>query len=168
MSVDDLIGIEINDDKATKTGTYEYGYRCVYGSIVMPSSSTKDIEYEYKIKILKSSGTGIDIGIGIDDAKCKNNDKDFVGNDNTENYAYYSVFGSIYNKRISQAGRGEKYGEKYGEGDIISMCYNPYKETLLFSKNDVDQGEINNIVASQGLEYRLCVFLPGNASVQLL
>ena len=54
-------------------------------------------------------------------------------------------------------------GEKFGTGDIISMCYNPYHKTLPFAKNDKEQGVIEDVISGKDLEYRLCVFLGGGS-----
>ena len=168
-----LKGVELDNDRnvANKTGPNNDGpYDCftIYGSIIMPSKSKKDIDYKYKIKILDPGNYWFHIAIGIDDAKCKNQHTDFCGNNETEHCGYYGGFGSIYNKIIPSAGQGKKYGEEYGKDDVISICYNPYKQTLQFEKNGVDQGIIRDIATNKDLEYRISVLLPGTACVQLL
>ena len=61
----------------------------------------------------------------------------------------------------------QNYGESFGPGDVITVCYNPFKRTLIFYKNDVDQGEIKNIEARDDLSYRLCIYLGWKGSVTL-
>eukprot|EP00483_Globobulimina_turgida_P008203 UN08219 len=151
-------GIEFNQD-ATVACKKTHAVHSIYGSIVMASKCDIDMDYTCEIQIIEKSMSQPGISIGIDDAEQANIDKDFAGRDNTENYGYYSIFGTIYNHKTDISGRGDEYGETYTEGDIISMCYNPYHHTLSFAKNNDDQGVINNIVARDGLEYRLCIFL---------
>eukprot|EP01084_Bolivina_argentea_P244879 410141_1 len=126
-----------------------------YGSIVMPSISHVNIEYKFRIKIL----TAIDaICIGMDSADCAHINSDFAGQTETYNYAYFNMNGQQYNWNLGMTS-ASIYGEPYVEGNIITMCYNPFHATLRFKRNDVDQGIIKNIYANKNHKYRLAVYL---------
>ena len=127
---------EINENgtKVThkkKKGRYEPN--SCYGSVVMPSINNVNIEYKYKIKIVKFDSNE-HICVGVDDAKCINTDADFSGNQDTKNYAYYKS-GNLFDHTTGTFS-GKLYGDAFDKGDIIEMCYNPYKSTLLFILNE--------------------------------
>ena len=98
--------------------------------------------------------------------ECHHSNDDFAGNSVTVNYAYYKK-GSLFMNGLSNA---KAYGEGFGEGDVITMCYNPFKRILTFYKNDVNQGDIEDIESRKDLSYRLCIYLgwKGSVSLQLL
>ena len=132
----------------------------------MASISDIDIEYKYKIKIVEQ---GDCFAIGIDDAKCMNLNDDWVGNYWTRNYAYYGKEGTLFSQETGRL-QGVDYGEKYGTGDVITVCYNPCKSTLAFYKNDRNQGVIHNVDQHEDLSYRLCFLMAYDESscMQLL
>lgn len=149
----------IDEDKTTVTCVRDDSFvsrpNCCYGSVIMPSISCKDIEYKYKVKIVKGDDH---IAIGIDDAKCQNTDADYAGIAKTKNYAYYNKEGTLFS-HATGAIVGAKYGQKFAEGDVITVCYNPYKARLLFYKNDKCQGVIDDVYADDNLSYRLCILM---------
>ena len=125
----------------------------------MPPPLDIDLEYEYKVKILKNPDPDDrNMSIGIDDAKCLHLENDFAGKRNTKNYGIYGQTGSIYSHNSGDRGAGTAYGIGYGEDDVITMKYNPYRRHLSFSVNDRDQGIIKDIYGDQNLKYRFCVF----------
>ena len=162
--------IHIDEGQSIATKTGQFVAASVYGNIIMPSTSNKNVEYEYRINILSEPESGIAISIGIDDAKCLNLNTDFCGCYKTANYGYYGEYGTIYNRQTDVSGKGDEYGESFGEGDVIKMIYNPFQCSLRFLKNGTDQGLIEHIQSDDDLNYRLCICLGSskNGSVQLL
>ena len=177
--------LEINDKQNTlsviKTQMGYKGNSC-YGSTLMPSTCSKNTEYQYKIKILSDPLSSVittrtftiddisaKIHIGIDDAKCLNKHTCFAAND--------AVHGTEFNKFYSYcmngkqydwcATKGIQYGNKYDEGDIITMIYNPYNKRLIFQKNGVHQGTITRIHTEKWLCYRLCIYLPNYKDIEV-
>ena len=148
---------KLDKDKTRVEYSQSNRANCCYGSIVMPSISTKDIEYKFKLKIILG---GRHIAVGLDDAECQHTDADFAGQETTKNYAYYGKKGTLFSHDTGVLlENGKVYGEAFDTGDFITMCYNPCKRTLAFYKNDVNQGVIEDVYGDDGLSYRLCLLM---------
>ena len=160
---------KLNDTKMTFIKEL-FGIVTCYASVIMPSISKINIDYEFRVKIIGREDEDIDLCIGIDDAKCENINQDAAGSSITKNYAYYCEGQQFNYKTGANLRDGLPFGKKYGNNDIITICYNPFKSVLSFAKNDTEAVVIEDVYGDENTQYRLFVtmYAGTSASVQLL
>lgn len=148
-------------------GGYRHCKNSCFVSIPMSCKSDIDYVYKYKIKIISLSNDG-ELCFGICDQSIIKEyfDNDWCGKKKFANYAYSSLFGCL----LSNKGPVQSYGISFDEGDLIQICYNPFKGNLWFMVNNNKQPIIEHIQNNHGLIYCLAVYLgeKGNQKIQLL
>ena len=155
-----IVEQSFDDDQHRWRGNYNTSYL----SVTMPSIN-HNLIYEYTIKILKH-GSGV--AVGIDDAECRWIDTWFIGKMETKNYGMQCWNGT---KSCTYSMHGTEYGAACHEqnGVIIKMIYNVSKTSLAFIVDGTDYGiAYDDVYNEEGLEYRLAIYMNGNASVELI
>eukprot|EP01084_Bolivina_argentea_P032023 59245_1 len=117
-------------------------FNTVYGSQIVSSGT-----HIWKIKIIKMPYC-VKIGIASEINQCN---AQFDASKNSYNVAYSDSGKKVNNYNTHYT----KYGDWYGEGDIITVVLNMRYNHILFKKNDKNQGvAFNNIHQA---DYRLAV-----------
>ena len=156
--------IEYSQNK-TARNTYG-GFNAVYLREV-----AKDGVHEWKFKIIGAQGIGVLIGIKAVNNKEQKMPKSYPFTINFDHeleekngYAFSERTGKLQSKRLT---RGEKYGCKCKDGDIIEMRLDFNNKTLGYIINDKDYGKAFDIDATK--MYRAAVRLgASNSSIQFL
>merc|ERR1712154_127382 len=106
--------------------------------------------HSYLFKIIKS---GPYMRIGIDDGQMTDNN--FTENKYSQNWGY-DTDGHLWSKG-SRCDTSKKYGIRYGDGDIVNMNINMFKNTLSFTVNNKKQRDILINHSLNG--YRVAIYM---------
>ena len=170
LSGDD-ISISDNNTKITLDINYPTGGSCsAYGHMIIPSIS--QYIYEWELKYNNDGGWNyviVEISSSADYANRGFSDT----RNESYGYGYWSPSGSKVRCKpgfYMEPSRGNRYGSKYGQGDIIKIKLNLIKKELSFFVNDKDQGIAwKDIKCNDDIQYRLAVTLTQqNSSVSII
>jgi len=117
-----------------------------------------NVEYVFQLKLTKLAA--ISICIGICDALQVDRfvNSDFAGSRFVTNYAFCSNDGNLYSTNTG-CHEGVAYGQPFGEGDVITITFNPCYSTLQFTINEMKQPLIGGIRKWVGLHYCVAVMM---------
>merc|ERR1712079_51572 len=107
---------------------------------------------------IKLEATSICIGICDSSQIHRFTNSDFAGSKYVTNYAFCSNDGNLYSTDTG-CHEGVAYGQPFGEGDIITITFNPCHSTLQFTINEMKQPLIENIKRWMGLNYCVAVMM---------
>ena len=120
-------------------------------------SSMDDIEYEYRIRILKCYGTHMKVYIGVG-MHCGND-----GNLRVDGYCNWRSDSFLLNQSSTVGSWPWRYqsgpyvvAERYGEGDIVTVMFNPRKCLLRCRVND---GAIHKVMRRNVQSGSNCIYL---------
>lgn len=145
----DDVFIRIEDEGKTM---FKYKANYTFSNGFGTFSANPGRSYHWKLKVIVDLGSDLNIGI-IKANECENT---ITSNFSAEGYGYSYYAGG----RMRHDFENKRYGNKYGQGDIIDIWLDltKYKNTLSFGVNDE---KFRNIKVAGVTDYKLAIGMYG-------